>query len=169
MADNEGYIAKPSADCCLKGSIHKGEPRGLFETVHGVETYISSPQGKSNGNTLLYFPDVWGFFSNGFLIMDGFADAGYLVLGLDYFRGVSLLTIIVVDDNAEELDGIGPCLETPERSQRQIKSRFRLRSLEKEAYCFRRRNCARLGGSGQVSVRQASNKVCMCWVRLRNR
>ncbi|KAK5373385.1 hypothetical protein LTS13_005583 [Exophiala xenobiotica] len=87
MADNEGYIAKPSADCCLKGSIHKGEPRGLFETVHGVETYISSPQGKSNGNILLYFPDVWGFFSNGFLIMDGFADAGYLVLGLDYFRG----------------------------------------------------------------------------------
>jgi hypothetical protein len=35
-----------------------------------------------------YFPDVWGFFTNGFLVMDGFADAGYLTLGLDYFRGV---------------------------------------------------------------------------------
>lgn len=36
---------------------------------------------------LLYFPDVWGFFNNGFLVMDAFAQAGYLVLGLDYFRG----------------------------------------------------------------------------------
>ena len=117
MADNEGYLAKPSADCCLKGSIHKGEPRGRFETVHGVETYISSPQGNVNGNILLYFPDVWGFFSNGFLIMDGFADAGYQVIGLDYFRGVSLLIIIVVDDNAEKVDDAGPCLETPEKSQ----------------------------------------------------
>lgn len=26
-------------------------------------------------------------FKNGMLVMDGFADAGYLVLGLDYFRG----------------------------------------------------------------------------------
>ena len=26
-------------------------------------------------------------FNNGMLIMDGFADAGYLVLGLDYFCG----------------------------------------------------------------------------------
>ncbi|KAK5560181.1 hypothetical protein LTR46_001931 [Exophiala xenobiotica] len=88
MADEQGYLAKPSGDCCLKGSIHKGEPRGRFEDVAGVETYISAPQGKnSNGNILLYFPDVWGFFPNGFLIMDGFADAGYLVVGLDYFRG----------------------------------------------------------------------------------
>jgi hypothetical protein len=37
----------------------------------------------------LYFPDVFGFFPNGLLVMDGFADAGYTVLGLDYFRGVS--------------------------------------------------------------------------------
>ena len=28
-------------------------------------------------------------FKNGFLIMDGFVDRGYTVLGLDYFRGVS--------------------------------------------------------------------------------
>jgi hypothetical protein len=28
-------------------------------------------------------------FPNGLLVMDAFADAGYLVLGLDYFRGVN--------------------------------------------------------------------------------
>jgi hypothetical protein len=38
---------------------------------------------------VLYFPDVWGFFANAFLIMDGFADAGFLTLGMDYFQGVS--------------------------------------------------------------------------------
>lgn len=59
-------------------------------TVAGVETYVvEPPSGKANGDILLYFPDVWGFFNNGFLIMDGFADAGYLTIGLDYFRGVS--------------------------------------------------------------------------------
>lgn len=89
MADKEGFLAKPSGDCCLKGSIHDGEPRGRFEEISGVQTYISVPRGQSNnGNIVLYFPDVWGFFLNGFLIMDGFADAGYTVMGLDYFRGV---------------------------------------------------------------------------------
>ncbi|OAP59512.1 hypothetical protein AYL99_06810 [Fonsecaea erecta] len=87
MADKEGYLAKPSGECCLKGSLHEGEPRGRTETVAGIETYISTPQGKNNGNIVLYFPDVWGFFNNGFLVMDGLADAGYTCIGLDYFRG----------------------------------------------------------------------------------
>lgn len=84
-----GYLAKPSGDCCLKGTVHEGEARGSWETIAEVETYIARPpEGEANGNILLYFPDVWGMFSNGFLVMDAFADAGYLVLGLDYFRGV---------------------------------------------------------------------------------
>lgn len=83
------YLAKPSGDCCLKGTVHEGEARGSWETIAEVETYIARPpEGEANGNILLYFPDVWGMFSNGFLVMDAFADAGYLVLGLDYFRGV---------------------------------------------------------------------------------
>ncbi|KAK5174344.1 uncharacterized protein LTR77_001424 [Saxophila tyrrhenica] len=81
-------IAKPPGDCCLEGTIHDGEPRGITTTIADVETYIvEPPKEKANGNILLYFPDVFGFFTNGFLIMDGFADAGYLTLGLDYFRG----------------------------------------------------------------------------------
>lgn len=88
MADT--FLAKPSGECCLKGTIHKGQPRGVYETIEGVETYIARPpEGKANGHILLYFPDVWGMFNNGLLVMDGFADAGYLTLGLDYFRGVS--------------------------------------------------------------------------------
>lgn len=89
--DSNKYLAKPSGLCCLKGTIHQGESRGKWETIADVETYISTPpEGKANGNILLYFPDVWGMFPNGLLVMDAFADAGYLVLGLDYFRGVRL-------------------------------------------------------------------------------
>lgn len=84
------YLAKPSRECCLKGHIHNGKPRGTYERIADVETYIVSPSaGRANGHILLYFPDVWGFFVNGLLIMDGFANEGYLTVGLDYFRGVS--------------------------------------------------------------------------------
>ncbi|KAI0448773.1 hypothetical protein F5B21DRAFT_518683 [Xylaria acuta] len=84
----DSYLAKSSGLCCLKGTLHKGEARGRWETIEGVETYISTPpEGKENGHILLYFPDVWGMFLNSLLVMDSFADAGYLTLGLDYFRG----------------------------------------------------------------------------------
>ncbi len=90
-ADKTGnYLAKPPQDCCRNGSIHFGEPRGMFETLAGFNTYLARPPDhKANGNILFYFGDVWGFFNNAFLLMDSFADAGYLVLGIDYFRGVS--------------------------------------------------------------------------------
>ncbi|CAD0110206.1 unnamed protein product, partial [Aureobasidium uvarum] len=85
---NVEYLAKPSGTCCLKGTIHAGESQGSWQEIAGVETYIARPPlGKENGNILLYFPDVWGMFPNGLLVMDAFAGAGYLTLGLDYFRG----------------------------------------------------------------------------------
>jgi hypothetical protein len=97
MEDSGIFLAKPSGACCLKGTIHEGEPRGRITTIAGIETYISEPPAeKSNGNILLYFPDVWGLFRNGLLIMDGFSDAGYLVLGLDYFRGVSHANVLLI-------------------------------------------------------------------------
>lgn len=92
------YLAKPSGLCCLKGTIHNGEPRGQFVQVAGIETYVVKPPAhKSNGNIILYYPDVWGMFTNGLLVMDSFAEAGYLTVGLDYFRGVrsSLSTSIM--------------------------------------------------------------------------
>lgn len=40
---------RPSGDCCLKGHIHVGNPKGKFETISGVDTYIVSPNpGQSN-------------------------------------------------------------------------------------------------------------------------
>ncbi|ROV96246.1 hypothetical protein VMCG_07677 [Cytospora schulzeri] len=88
MSDSEGFIAKPSAVCCLGGNDHDGKPRGSYTNLAGVETYIARPEpGRENGRVVFYFPDVWGLFTNGLLIVDAFADAGYLTLALDYFRG----------------------------------------------------------------------------------
>lgn len=87
------FLAKPSGLCCLQGVIHSGEPRGKYEVVADVETYVVHPKpSKSMGHILLYFADVWGMFNNGLLVMDGFAEGGYTVLGLDYFRRVSFST-----------------------------------------------------------------------------
>jgi dienelactone hydrolase len=109
MVDSNAFLAKPSGDCCLKSSIHEGTPRGKIVTLADVETYVvTPPENKANGHILLYFPDVWGLFNNGLLIMDGFADAGYLVLGLDYFRGVNYPAKL----KAPELTPSGPSMET---------------------------------------------------------
>ncbi|KAF9886282.1 hypothetical protein FE257_011895 [Aspergillus nanangensis] len=88
MTEKPTWLAQPSGPCCMKGTLHTGTPRGEYVDIAGVETYISQPPTTTaNGHILLYFPDVWGIFTNGLLVMDAFADAGYLVLGLDYFRG----------------------------------------------------------------------------------
>ncbi|KAK4556662.1 hypothetical protein LTR86_006233 [Recurvomyces mirabilis] len=87
MSSEGGFLAKPSGECCMKGTIHEGQPRGTYESIASVNTYVARPDpSKANGNIVLYFPDVWGLFTNGLLIVDGFADAGYLTLALDYFR-----------------------------------------------------------------------------------
>lgn len=84
------WMALPSGACCLKGHLHSGKPRGTFEQVKDLETYVARPSpDKDNGNVIIYYPDVFGFFTNGLLIMDEMADAGYTTIGIDYFQGVS--------------------------------------------------------------------------------
>lgn len=86
-ASDEGYLVNPPGPCCWLGTIHTGTPRGKMDTVMDVPTYLATPD-KPNGHVVLYFPDVWGMSNNAQLLMDGFADAGFLTLGMDYFRGV---------------------------------------------------------------------------------
>lgn len=82
-------LAKPADLCCLKGSIHSGEPTGNVEQIEEVDTYVAVPDAKTaNGNVLLFFPDAFGLHINSFLAMDAFAACGYLTLGVDYFNRV---------------------------------------------------------------------------------
>ena len=53
-AASDKTIAKPSDVCCLKGTLHDGEPRGTTTTIADVETYIvEPPKDKANGNIVL--------------------------------------------------------------------------------------------------------------------
>jgi dienelactone hydrolase len=82
-------LAKPTDLCCLKDAIHSGEPTGTTEQIDGIDTYVARPQpGKKNGNVILFFPDAFGLHTKSFLMMDAFAEGGYLTLGVDYFLGV---------------------------------------------------------------------------------
>lgn len=88
--NSDTLLAKPPSTCCLKGVIADGELRGRLTFLSNLETYVSTPEAaQSNGNIVIYYADIFGLSTNGCLTMDSFARAGYLVLGLDYFRGVS--------------------------------------------------------------------------------
>ena len=83
-------LAKSADLCCLKGGFHTGEPTGSVTQIDGIDTYVAKPRpGEENGNVLLLFPDAFGLHTNSFLMMDAFAECGYLTLGVDYFLGVS--------------------------------------------------------------------------------
>jgi dienelactone hydrolase len=85
----DNVLAKPADLCCLKGSFHSGEATGSTIQIDGIDTYVAKPHpDKSNGNVLLFFPDAFGLHINSFLMMDAFAECGYLTLGVDYFLGV---------------------------------------------------------------------------------
>lgn len=90
-AGQEAYLAQPPSSSCWLGTIHEGTPHGNLETILDVPTYVASPTPeKANGHIVLYFPDVWGISNNAKLLMDSFADAGFLTCGMDYFRGVRI-------------------------------------------------------------------------------
>lgn len=85
----EEYLAKLPSPCCFVGSIHEGTPLGVEEELLGVTTYVARPPSgvNANGHVIFYFPDVWGLSNNAKLLMDAFASAGFVALGMDYFRG----------------------------------------------------------------------------------
>ncbi|ESK94069.1 dienelactone hydrolase [Moniliophthora roreri MCA 2997] len=92
MTDSSPVLASAPGDCCLKGFVHLGEPKGDIIKIAGLDTYRARPESLSDENRIvMYFPDVWGingsFQFNGKLLMDYFASQGFLVLGVDYFQG----------------------------------------------------------------------------------
>ncbi|EFX04117.1 dienelactone hydrolase [Grosmannia clavigera kw1407] len=90
MAESRSdYLAQLPSTCCIGGSIHEGTPIGSEEQVAGITTYVARPPTgvTANGNVVFFLPDIWGLANNSKLLIDGFAAAGYVALGMDYFRG----------------------------------------------------------------------------------
>jgi len=85
------YLAGPPGDACFTAVKHEGEAKGELIDIGGVQTYAAYPSSKSTDKIILYYCDVFGpHFINNKLIMDWFAEHGYLVLSPDYFDGDQL-------------------------------------------------------------------------------
>jgi hypothetical protein len=53
----------------MVASRHNGDAKGTFERLVEIETYVTKPAAdKDNGHIVFYFPDVFGFFTNGLLV-----------------------------------------------------------------------------------------------------
>ncbi|KAI0658274.1 alpha/beta-hydrolase [Cubamyces menziesii] len=91
-------LAGPPGECCRQTVHHVGTPRGALEYIAGVNTYIARPTSGNVDKIILFFSDVYGaLYTNSQLVMDYWAESGYLVLGLDYFEGDSKALLNLAD------------------------------------------------------------------------
>ncbi|ETS77287.1 hypothetical protein PFICI_11161 [Pestalotiopsis fici W106-1] len=77
-----------SCNECIKGSIHKGQPVGQEEVIHGLNTYVTGNRTSARGIIVMY-TDVFGLaLPNNKLIADALAKSGeWLVYMPDFFKG----------------------------------------------------------------------------------
>ena len=72
----------------LQGTIHKGQPQGKEEMLHGLNTYVIGNRTNPRGIIVLY-SDIFGLaLPNNKLIADAYAKSGeWLVYLPDFFKG----------------------------------------------------------------------------------
>eukprot|EP00197_Chlamydomonas_leiostraca_P002407 CAMPEP_0202859258 /NCGR_PEP_ID=MMETSP1391-20130828/1452_1 /ASSEMBLY_ACC=CAM_ASM_000867 /TAXON_ID=1034604 /ORGANISM="Chlamydomonas leiostraca, Strain SAG 11-49" /LENGTH=404 /DNA_ID=CAMNT_0049538279 /DNA_START=42 /DNA_END=1256 /DNA_ORIENTATION=+ len=81
--------------CCMMGHVSDGVARGSFQSIGGVDCYVSKPKA-SNGAAIVIAPDIFGAqFINTQLIADRMADAGFTAVIVDYFDGSPLPTWVM--------------------------------------------------------------------------
>ncbi|KDR67622.1 hypothetical protein GALMADRAFT_257847 [Galerina marginata CBS 339.88] len=74
---------------CVKGVIHEGTPKGKFEKIGGVDTYVATPTvDYPKDKAILFLTDVFGpQLINAQLMADGFAENGFKTFVPDYLNG----------------------------------------------------------------------------------
>lgn len=76
--------SNPPGACCISTHFHDGKAAGKFETVFGLDTYVSG----SGALSVVILTDIYGHkYNNVLLIADEFAKAGYLVYIPDILKG----------------------------------------------------------------------------------
>ncbi|KAK5065375.1 hypothetical protein LTR84_001213 [Exophiala bonariae] len=78
----------PGCEECIKGTVHKGLPKGKEEVIHGLNTYVIGNRVNPRGIIVIY-SDIFGLaLPNNKLIADGYAKSGeWLVYLPDFFKG----------------------------------------------------------------------------------
>ena len=75
---------------CFTGHVNPGTPKGRWDTVHGLRTYIAEPEfGKQTLGIIVIIPDAFGAdFVNNQILADHYASATqYLVYLPDFMDG----------------------------------------------------------------------------------
>ncbi|KAJ4473125.1 alpha beta-hydrolase [Lentinula aciculospora] len=74
---------------CVKGVTHEGEPKGKWEEINGVKSYVATPLAEyPKDKVLLYITDIFGpQFINNRLLADDFAANGIKTIIPDIFHG----------------------------------------------------------------------------------
>ncbi len=74
--------------CILQGTVHKGQPQGKEEMIHGLNTYVIGNRNKPRGIIVIY-SDIFGLpLPNNKLIADAYAKSGEWLVDLpDFFKG----------------------------------------------------------------------------------
>jgi len=74
---------------CVKGVTHEGTPKGKWEKIGGVDSYVATPTEEySKNKAILFLPDVFGpQLQNSQLIADDFAANGFKTIIPDYLNG----------------------------------------------------------------------------------
>ncbi|KAK6526276.1 hypothetical protein TWF694_004879 [Orbilia ellipsospora] len=81
--------AELPSPCCMRGSLHNGNPTGTEETIHGLQTYVARPETGPTKGTLVIIPDAFGWdFVNLRVLADSYAKRGkFEVLMPDFHFG----------------------------------------------------------------------------------
>lgn len=86
MPENIGMSA-----CCLSGAVHDGTPSGRVDTIGGLQTYVSEPEGGQRSKSIIFICDIFGWeFTNTRLLADEYAKHGFCCYVPDFHQGDSL-------------------------------------------------------------------------------
>lgn len=81
---NTQMASHPPAQCCTLVNFHEGTPVGKYDTVCGLDTYVS---GTSSSRILVILTDIYGHkLNNTLLLADEFSKAGYKVYVPDILK-----------------------------------------------------------------------------------
>jgi len=134
------YLANPSTDHCFEAVKHQGTAKGVTEEIGGATCYVSYPPDKATNKILLFYCDVFGpWYLNNQLIMDFFAEKGYLVVAPDYFQGDKLEELNKVPDfdRKKWIDGhLERAPAIVEKFIAAMKEKYDMKKVATAGYCF---------------------------------
>lgn len=113
-----------------------------------VKTYIGTPKNNKKPDTaILYLSDVFGFFPNNELLVDEFANNGYLTIFPDLFNGTQIGPDDLNNGNVNIMEWLGahqPDVIDPvvAKTIKYMRETLGVKRIAAVGYCFGARVCS---------------------------